>query len=73
LTKSSHIFKLTYEDVSHQSGDLQRPESIHVLADGTLVFPHRGRDIGPIATDWAVAAPDLSGIALRPIHPFHPY
>jgi len=70
LTKSSHIFKLTYEDVSHQSDTQQHPESIHVLADGTLVFPHRGRDIGPIATDWAVATPGLSGFALRHIHTY---
>lgn len=43
--------ELSFEDVSRHGDGLQRPESIHVLQDGTLVFSHRGRGVSRIAAD----------------------
>jgi SMP-30/Gluconolactonase/LRE-like region len=51
LTNKSYIPELSYADVSHHGSDLQRPESIHVFADGTLAFSHRGRGISRIEND----------------------
>lgn len=51
MTKNFDISRLGYESVSHHGTGLQRPESIHVLTNGTLVFSHRGRGVSRITKE----------------------
>ncbi|MFV0333965.1 MAG: SMP-30/gluconolactonase/LRE family protein [Tropicimonas sp.] len=54
MTDRTQTARLSHDAVTHHGSGLNRPESVHVLANGRLLVSHRGRGISRIAMDGAV-------------------